>query len=300
MASETLDDGKVFAVDSYQLHYVEQGEGPPLFLLPGLFGTYKNWNRVLPYLANSFTVISFDYMGVGDSPQPRSGFSYTIQEQAQVMAGMIQQLYPSGVNLAGVSYGGNLAFQLAFHYPELVKKAIIIEGFLIPVEMPSNPYQILLQYPLIRHLFVLFMKAGLFNKTVLEIMAGDWYPEMDAEDRKEVLEIVSHQCKNIHRHSWYQILRSYQKPGEGEPLPELTVPLLYLYGGLSSLQDVVKKNLDFFQEQLPGIQVREFPLGIHYLQLQKPREVAREIKDFIFQRKGMGEEIEDVLEFFPP
>lgn len=285
---------------SSRIHYVETGEGPPLFLLPGAFGTYKIWNRVLPYLINSFSIVALDCIGMGDSQKPLSGFGYTVGEQAQVMAGMIEELYPCSVNLAGVAEGGEIAMHLALHYPELVENAICIESlFLKGEEQPPNPYESFLKYPVISHLFALFMKMGFFNSTVMELMTEDWFLEMDPGEREEVQEIVAHQCKKVHRQSWYQIICAQNQHQEEEiEFPPLTVPVLYLYGKCSSFIEYVQKNLEFLQRDLPQVEICSFVDGIHHLQLQKPREVAREMKDFIFQRRRQRDaELAEILGF---
>jgi pimeloyl-ACP methyl ester carboxylesterase len=119
---------KFAVVKGYNIHYVEVGEGETLLLIPGAFSTYRHWNRMIPYLSKYYRLLCIDYIGVGDSDKPRSGFGYTIEEQADLIAKMIESLQISKVHILGVSYGGAIALNLSARYPDKVGKIVSIEG----------------------------------------------------------------------------------------------------------------------------------------------------------------------------
>jgi pimeloyl-ACP methyl ester carboxylesterase len=50
--------------------YVETGEGPPLLLVHGLGGSWRNWLENIPYFARSHRVVALDLPGFGESPMP--------------------------------------------------------------------------------------------------------------------------------------------------------------------------------------------------------------------------------------
>src|SRR5512139_2449778 len=83
---------KFVVVQGYNIHYVEVGEGDPIILIPGAYSTYRHWNRIIPYLSKHYKLLCIDYLGVGDSDKPRSGFGYTIEEQADLIVTMIEAL----------------------------------------------------------------------------------------------------------------------------------------------------------------------------------------------------------------
>ena len=93
-------------VGGHNIHYIEAGSGKPLLLIPGLFNTCSTWNRVIPFLSKEYMVIAIDYLGVGYSDKPLSGFSYTVQEQTDLVAKLIDKLPIRGTDVMGVSYGG--------------------------------------------------------------------------------------------------------------------------------------------------------------------------------------------------
>ena len=48
-----------------RLHYVVAGAGDPVVLLHGWSETWYEWRRILPALAESYTVIAPDLRGLG-------------------------------------------------------------------------------------------------------------------------------------------------------------------------------------------------------------------------------------------
>ena len=57
------------------IHYVRGGSGPTLVLLHGFPQDWFEWRRLMPRLAQSFTVIAVDLRGVGGSAAPADGYA---------------------------------------------------------------------------------------------------------------------------------------------------------------------------------------------------------------------------------
>ncbi|MGH8728747.1 MAG: alpha/beta fold hydrolase [Burkholderiales bacterium] len=51
-----------------KLSYAEYGEGPPLIILHGMFGSARNWNSVAKRIAASRRVYAVDLRNHGNSP----------------------------------------------------------------------------------------------------------------------------------------------------------------------------------------------------------------------------------------
>ncbi|MBL6714611.1 MAG: alpha/beta fold hydrolase, partial [Pirellulales bacterium] len=51
-----------------ELSYTETGSGSPLLILPGLFGSKRNWTSVARQLATQHRVITVDLRNHGESP----------------------------------------------------------------------------------------------------------------------------------------------------------------------------------------------------------------------------------------
>ena len=203
---------KFVVVQGYNIHYVEAGEGQPILLIPGAFSTYRHWNRVIPYLSKHYKLLCMDYLGVGDSDKPRSGFSYTIEEQTDLIVEMIETLQISKVHIFGVSYGGAIALNLAARYPEKVDKIISIEGNGINgnkhQKISYGPMEDLLKFPVVGEIPIGVIRSGLADKFVTKSVMGKAWKDLNEIERKEMMEIVSQNNKTASRISWYHISRT--------------------------------------------------------------------------------------------
>ena len=57
-------------LEGVRLHYVTMGDGAPVVLLHGWPQTWYEWRRVMPLLADKFSLVAPDMRGLGDSSRP--------------------------------------------------------------------------------------------------------------------------------------------------------------------------------------------------------------------------------------
>ncbi len=106
------------------LNSIEQGAGPPLILLHGLFGSAKNLGAIARGLAPQFRVVSLDLRNHGDSPHD-AAMSYPIM--ADDVAETIATLGITTAVLAGHSMGGKIAMHVALAHPGLITKLAVLD-----------------------------------------------------------------------------------------------------------------------------------------------------------------------------
>jgi 3-oxoadipate enol-lactonase len=67
------------AHDGTRLHYLVEGNGPPIVLVGGKTSNIESaWWRYIPALARRFKVIAFDNRGAGQSDKPNAPYSITL------------------------------------------------------------------------------------------------------------------------------------------------------------------------------------------------------------------------------
>lgn len=277
---------KFVVARGYNIHYVEAGEGEPVFLIPGAFSTYRHWNKIIPFLSKHYRLLCIDYLGVGDSDKPRSGFKYTIEEQADLIANMMEKLQIPKVHIVGVSYGGAIALNIAARYPERVGKIVSIEGNGINgnkhQKISYGPMADLLRFPLIGEIPIGVIRSGLVDRFVAKSVMGKAWENLNEIERQEVIEIVSQSNGTASRTSWFHISRTLKTSRDfSEEAKVTSTPILYLYGENSDYHDMARANANFLKTHLPDVEIISFQDGIHDLQLQKPEEVARLILEFL-------------------
>ena len=108
-----------------ELNYKEFGQGEPIIILHGLFGTLDNWQTIAKQLSENHLVYILDLRNHGKSPHTEGVMSYHIM--AEDVALFMQQNWMHSATIIGHSMGGKVAMQMAMDYPDLVEKLIVID-----------------------------------------------------------------------------------------------------------------------------------------------------------------------------
>ncbi len=104
--------------------YAAAGAGPVLLLVHGMGGGYENWREVIGPLARRYTVIAPDLPGHGASA-PSNG-DYSIGAHAAVLRDLLHALGHERATLVGHSLGGGIAMQLAYQFPEVAERLVLV------------------------------------------------------------------------------------------------------------------------------------------------------------------------------
>ncbi len=108
-----------------RLHYRRMGQGPALVLLHGYPQTGHMWRKVVPALAERFTVVAPDLRGYGDSDKPRGG--YDKRTMAVDIAAVIRELGLAPVVLVGHDRGARVAHRFALDHPTLLTHLVLLD-----------------------------------------------------------------------------------------------------------------------------------------------------------------------------
>lgn len=111
------------------LHTDISGQGKPLVLIHGLFGSLENLGVIARTLATQFQIINLDLPNHGRSPWSDE-FDY--RSMANAIAETLTHLRIDSAYVLGHSMGGKTAMQLAFDHPHLVQKLILADISPVP------------------------------------------------------------------------------------------------------------------------------------------------------------------------
>jgi pimeloyl-ACP methyl ester carboxylesterase len=111
-------------IHGHRRAYVKAGKGPALLLIHGLGCTHRTWMPVLDSLARRYTVIAPDLLGHGESDKPRA--DYSIGAFANGMRDLLTVLGIDTVTVVGHSFGGGVAMQFAYQFPERTERLILV------------------------------------------------------------------------------------------------------------------------------------------------------------------------------
>lgn len=120
-----------------KLNFRTFGNGEPLIILHGVFGSADNWQTLGKVFAEGFTVYLVDQRNHGNSPHSEE-FSYDL-----MVEDLLQLMNEKDLNsacLLGHSMGGKVAMHFATKYPEKVSRLIVVD--IAPKYYPPHHQQI--------------------------------------------------------------------------------------------------------------------------------------------------------------
>src|SRR5437588_9624126 len=112
------NDTKIASVNGIELGYAMVGEGAPLVLLHGGFGSVEMFGPNVELLAAGRQVIGVDLQSHGRSPAADRPMRF--ETMAEDIAALIEELKLERVAIMGFSLGGAVALRTAIQHPELV------------------------------------------------------------------------------------------------------------------------------------------------------------------------------------
>lgn len=165
--SDKTHEVQFVTIHGHRRAYVKVGHGPNLLLLHGLGCDHTTWAPVIDSLAKRYTVIAPDLLGHGLSAKPRA--DYSVGGYANGMRDLLTVLGIDKVSVVGHSFGGGVAMQFAYQYPERTERMMLVaSGGLGPEVSPVIravaapgflPVMGFLTLPGIRHIGMAGMRA---------------------------------------------------------------------------------------------------------------------------------------------
>ena len=114
-------------VHGQHVTYLEAGvlRRPVVVLVHGLASSSTTWADVMPLLGRRAHVVAPDLLGHGGSAKPRSG-DYSLGAHAAGLRDLLAILDLQRATVVGHSFGGGVALQFAYQYPERTERFVLI------------------------------------------------------------------------------------------------------------------------------------------------------------------------------
>lgn len=115
-------------VDHLNIYYELHGsmEDPVLVLNNGIImNAATSWAFQTKELSEAYRVLQYDCRGQGQSDHPEG--PYSMEGHADDLAGLLQGLGIEKANIAGISYGGEVAQAFALKYPQMTTSLVLAD-----------------------------------------------------------------------------------------------------------------------------------------------------------------------------
>jgi pimeloyl-ACP methyl ester carboxylesterase len=266
----------------HRVSYREAGDsGPVVLLIHGITGCAKQWDDVMPLLAEHYHVIAPDLLGHGESAKPRG--DYSLGAYAAGARDLLVALGHRRATVVGHSLGGGIAMQFCYEYPPFAERLVLVNSgglgrevhmLLRAASLPGS--EIVL--PLIAHTRVLGLGAAIgaaFRK--LGFRAG---PDL-AEMARGYASLGDSEARQAFVHT----IRAVIDPGgqrinatDRLYLTDL-LPSMVLWGGSDPLIPV--EHAQPAHKAMPGSRLEIFENAGHFPQIAEPVRFAQTLIDFI-------------------
>lgn len=138
------------------LHYVSEGSGKLMLMLHGFPEFWYSWRHQIKEFASDYHTVALDLRGYNDSDKPAEQSAYQMSEFIQDIKGVITGLGYEDCILVAHDWGGAIAWNFAYAYPEMVEKLIVLniphpakfaQGLRTPEQLLKSWYILAFQLP---------------------------------------------------------------------------------------------------------------------------------------------------------
>jgi pimeloyl-ACP methyl ester carboxylesterase len=262
-------------INGVNIYYEQTGQaGEPLVLVHGSWVDHRTWLRVVPGLARSFRVITYDRRGHSQSERPQAPGQ--VSEDVSDLAGLVEALQLGPAHIAGHSLGGVIALRLAAERPDLFRSLMVHEPplFALLADEPDGPQLIAsLQHSLLAAAERIEAgdSEGGVRYFVEEIVFG---PGAWEHVPPEVKEIVIYNAP-----TFLDEVRDPQAFAVNLPgLAGFDRPALLTYGEASP--PVFQRVIHKLAPHIPNGVVRSYPGAGHEPEHDQPENFIAQVKEF--------------------
>jgi pimeloyl-ACP methyl ester carboxylesterase len=271
--------GRFVEVDGVRLHYLEQGEGPPVVLLHGNIVAADDWvlSGVLDRVAQRHRVIAFDRPGYGYSDRPQ-GSAWGAAAQAGLLLRAFEALRIEHPVVVGHSWGTNAALALALADPTAVRGLVLLSGYYNPTVRADALLVAPAAAPVVSDV-LRYTVSPLLGAATLPLLVKGMFAPLPVPERFR--RGFSH---GMALRPW-QIRAEAQDgvtmaPGVAamrDRYPELRMPVAIMVGSEDRVVDVGRHSIRL-HEQIPHSGLRVVPGVGHMVHHAVPDEVAQMIE----------------------
>jgi haloalkane dehalogenase len=122
-----------FASSVGQMHYIDEGDGPPILFCHGNPTWSFLYRNIITRLRGRFRCIAADYLGFGLSERPEA-YGYSIEEHARCVGELVNHLQLDGFITMGQDWGGPISMAVGTARPQRVRGVILGNTWFWPAD----------------------------------------------------------------------------------------------------------------------------------------------------------------------
>jgi len=252
---------KFIAVSDLRIRYLEtEGKNDiPLIILHGWGSSLDSWKNVASALASEgIKVFIPDLPGFGETPEPPSAWGAS--DYGEFVKGFARELGIQNFDLAGHSFGGQVAITYAAQHPQDIHKLILIAAARI-MKRRKLRVKLFLFVTKIGNLIFVLPPLSLLRPFIQKI----WYKITGERDYYRASARMREVFKRV-------------ETDVSSHLTTIMAPTLILWGDRDDATPVADARI--IHDKIPNSKLHIFPGEGHDLNFKKPHEIAQKIFEF--------------------
>ena len=267
--------------DGVRLHFIEQGSGAPLVMIPGWSQTAAQFEDQMAGLAARRRVIAVDMRGHGESDKPEHG--YRIQRLAMDLRNAIEALGLERVSLLGHSMGCSVIWcYLDLFGPAGLERLVLVDQMPCITARPGWSEQEKQEAGAIfdgTSLYETIDKlAGSEGKQTTGGLIGSMFTRTFSPERAKW--VIERNLRMPRRHA-ASLLLNHAMQDWRDLIPRIALPTL-IVGGRASLIDW--RSQQWIHRQIAGSRLEIFEEaegGSHFMFMENPERFNRLVDEFL-------------------
>ena len=245
-------------IQGQEVHYRDEGQGPPLVLLHGTGSSLHTWDAWTDALRGKFRVIRMDLPGFGlTGPSPDG--DYRIAAYVAFLDAFRKRLGLETFALAGNSLGGQIAWSYAVAHPAQVEALVLVDPAGYPIERPVLLFRIA-RVPGLSWLMTKLDPGRLTAKTLHDAYG----------DQSKVTPALVERYRDLALREGNREAFVARASTRGQDLsadiPKVRAPTLILWGALDRL--VPLAHAERFRRAIPGAKLAVYP-GVGHVPMEE-------------------------------
>ena len=268
------------AIHGHHIGYRHGGEGPVLLLLHGIAGSSCTWVPAMKLLQSDYQVLAPDFLGHGESAKPLG--DYSLGNQASAMRDFLDLLGIARATVVGQSFGGGVALQFAYQFPERCERLVLVDAG--GLESEVNWILRLITLPGVEYLLPVLFPAFVrdWGDPVARFL-GHW--GIGNAGAAEMWRSYKSLTEAEGRHAFVRTMRAVIEPG-GQSVS--AIDRLYLAAHMPTLivwgdHDRIIPIAHAYQahEAIPHSRLEVMEGVGHYAHVEQPARFVETLKDFL-------------------
>ena len=265
------------------VHYKEEGNGPPLLLLHGTGASLHTWDEWTERLSNDLTIYRLDLPAFGlTGPDPKRDYSiesYIDFVNEFAIAQALDTFY-----LAGNSLGGYIAWAYAVKHPEKVSKLILLDAAGYPHEGDTDALAFkIATNPILRPLMKHITPKSFIRKNLEQVYYDDSKISKDLVNRYHDMAL-----RAGNRQAFIDRVHT-EHADISDRIKEIKCPTLIMWGKEDTWADV--SDASKFNQDISGSRLIFYERVGHVPMEESPEQTADDALQFLMDVYPIGNDL---------